>query len=201
MDAQQQVEKKPEIVVVGSLNMDLVTRVQRLPAGGETMTAESFTTGPGGKGANQAVASARLCRETASSPGSVDVYMVGAVGTDKFGEELVERMEADGIITSQIARLPDQSSGIANIIVEGNGENRIMLAANANGTNATQGYQWTQSDVPKVGIFQLEIPLQMVSLLSTFMLVQKPINCLSRAESPASVAVGKDEVDRYLALS
>lgn len=80
----------PRIVVIGSLNTDLITRTSRVPAAGETLISKSFDTGSGGKGANQAVACARLSTQKCDGPQNVCVYMVGAVGDDTFGHELAE---------------------------------------------------------------------------------------------------------------
>src|SRR5271169_4469092 len=94
------------ISIVGSLNTDLVTTTPRMPSGGETLTASSFSTGPGGKGANQAVACARLSQRKPSTTASglpstssseMKVQMIGAVGSDEFGPCLISGLEKDGI--------------------------------------------------------------------------------------------------------
>ena len=86
--------RKP-IIVVGSINMDLVTRTPRIPLAGQTLIGSDFTTTPGGKGANQAVAVARL---------GYPVCMVGAVGADVFGESLIENLNAAGVNTQAVGR-------------------------------------------------------------------------------------------------
>ena len=150
------------IAVIGSLNVDFITRTERLPAAGETLTANSFDTGFGGKGANQAVACARLADE------DVKVRMVGNVGDDSFGNDYYAALEKEGIDTSTVRRLPGQKTGIANIIVEEKeGENRILLATNANHAFPNEADE-TWNMVPEdaaICVFQLEIPLQVVSLL------------------------------------
>lgn len=88
--------QKP-IVVVGSINMDLVASTPRIPLAGETLIGTNFTTTPGGKGANQAVAAARL---------GFSVQMIGAVGEDVFGEALLENLHQSGVGTDAVARVP-----------------------------------------------------------------------------------------------
>ncbi|MBE9077512.1 ribokinase [Romeria aff. gracilis LEGE 07310] len=112
------------IVVFGSLNMDLVTQTARLPQPGETVLGQNFTTVPGGKGANQAVAAARL---------GAEVVMVGRVGNDGFGEALRQSLGAAGIETAEIATDPDHRTGTAAIAVEQSGENQIIVVPGANG--------------------------------------------------------------------
>src|ERR1035437_9220534 len=116
--------KNKPIVVVGSLNMDLVMRTPRVPVGGETLNGHEFSTLPGGKGANQAVAFARL-----GGGGS----MIGQVGDDCFGHTLRDGLSADGIDVSGVAMISTVGTGVAMILVEDIGQNRIVLAAGANG--------------------------------------------------------------------
>ncbi|WP_260961845.1 ribokinase [Pseudomonas citri] len=112
-----------KVVVIGSLNMDLVTRAPRLPRGGETLIGQSFSTIPGGKGANQAVAAARL---------GAQVSMVGCVGSDAYGQQLREGLLAEGI-DCQAVGVVDGSSGVALIVVDDNSQNAIVIVAGANG--------------------------------------------------------------------
>jgi len=112
-----------KVVVIGSLNMDLVTRAPRLPRGGETLIGESFCTIPGGKGANQAVAAARL---------GAQVSMVGCVGSDAYGQQLRGALLAEGI-DCQAVSVVDGSSGVALIVVDDNSQNAIVIVAGANG--------------------------------------------------------------------
>ncbi|KAK3714796.1 putative ribokinase [Vermiconidia calcicola] len=147
------------IAVIGSLNIDFITRTPRIPEAGETLTANSFDTGFGGKGANQAVACARLASE------DVKVRMVGNVGDDIFGKDYFVGLDKEGIDASAVKKLPDQKTGVANIIVDDStGENRILFTANANYLySAEVEPAWDM--VPKeadVVVFQLEIPLQVV---------------------------------------
>ncbi|RON19395.1 ribokinase [Pseudomonas frederiksbergensis] len=112
-----------KVVVIGSLNMDLVTRAPRLPRGGETLIGQSFATVSGGKGANQAVAGARL---------GAQVSMVGCVGSDAYGEALRGALLAEQIDCQAVSTVED-SSGVALIVVDDNSQNAIVIVAGANG--------------------------------------------------------------------
>jgi ribokinase len=111
------------IVVIGSLNADFVHRVPRIPAPGETVIASGTELLPGGKGANQAVAAARL---------GARVSMVGRVGGDPTGLTLLERLPADGVDTKHVLVTPGVLTGTANIYVDGRGENSIVVSPGAN---------------------------------------------------------------------
>lgn len=113
----------PRITVVGSINMDLVFRTERMPGVGETITGLDFAQVPGGKGANQAVAAARQ---------GADVHFVGAIGADKFGEQALACLRAEGISVDRIAVAPDTASGVAGIFVDSTGANSIVVAPGAN---------------------------------------------------------------------
>jgi hypothetical protein len=168
---------KPAVIsVIGSLNVDLVTRTARVPVGGETLTSESFNIGWGGKGANQAVACARLSRtQQQASTGKtsdVEVRMVGAVGDDEFHEGFLKALRADGLNTDNVKIMKGKKTGVAVIIVEtGSGENRIMFCPGAN-------FDVEQKDLvdddASVALFQLELPLNVVCtncLSSRFMTI------------------------------
>lgn len=114
--------RDPSVWVVGSLNADLVTVVERLPNAGETLLASSFTRGAGGKGANQAVAAARAGASTA---------MVGAVGDDDDGRSLRVALEAAGVRTETLV-VSDAPTGTAIVTVDSRGENTIVVAPGAN---------------------------------------------------------------------
>ena len=111
------------VVVIGSLNVDLVVTADRLPSPGETVLGGQFATHDGGKGANQAVAAARM---------GARVSMIGAVGADPFGERAVASLAAEGIDTSRIRRLDGGATGMAIIAVGPRGENQIVVAPGAN---------------------------------------------------------------------
>jgi ribokinase len=154
------------ITIIGSLNTDLVTHTPRVPAGGETLTATSFSTGGGGKGANQAVACARLSRQRSSSTSDIAVKMVGGVGADEFGPAHIDAMKRDGIDTSGIRVVEDKTTGVAVILVEsGSGENRILLNPGANHTLQPEDFLAAESlgtPRPDLIIMQLEIRLETV---------------------------------------
>jgi ribokinase len=111
------------VIVVGSINVDLVVKVERLPAAGETVAGGEFSRHGGGKGANQAVAAARM---------GARVTMVGAVGVDDLGEEALAALAAEGIDVSRVARLEGVATGVALIAVDAAGENQIAVASGAN---------------------------------------------------------------------
>ncbi|MFE0426551.1 PfkB family carbohydrate kinase, partial [Streptomyces sp. NPDC058953] len=117
------------IVVLGSTNMDLVAYVARAPRRGETVPGRAFRTIPGGKGANQAVAAARA---------GGDVAMIGAVGTDAFGELLRHTLQVSGVDTD-LLHTADGPSGTAHIVVDDEGGNAIVVVPGANGTVTALG--------------------------------------------------------------
>ncbi|HET9596077.1 MAG TPA: ribokinase [Anaeromyxobacteraceae bacterium] len=145
----------PEVVVVGSLNMDVVARAPHLVVPGETVLGHSFVTAPGGKGANQAVAAARLGARTA---------MVGRVGDDAFGARLRAGLEADGVDVGGVGTAPGVSTGVAVIVVDDDGRNGIVVVPGANGlvTPADVDAREEALAAARVVVLQLEIPLATV---------------------------------------
>ncbi len=143
------------IVVVGSLNMDLVMRMARAPAGGETVSGHDFATVPGGKGANQAVACARM---------GARVAMVGRIGLDANGDVLRAGLESDGIGHDEVDALAATHTGVASIWVEDNGQNRIVVAPGANGLMDPAGVERAGAliDAATLLILQLEVPMATV---------------------------------------
>ncbi|KAG8628004.1 hypothetical protein KVT40_003877 [Elsinoe batatas] len=149
------------VAVVGSLNIDFITNTPRVPEAGETLTATSFNTGFGGKGANQAVACARLSGSKDATT-TVKTMMVGNVGSDSFGKDYLTALKQEGIDTSHVDVIEGQKTGIANIIVETEtGENRILVATNANHANQDR-LRDLVPDEADVMVFQLEIPMAQV---------------------------------------
>jgi len=146
---------KKAIVVVGSLNMDLVVRTPRHPQIGETILGSGFQTFPGGKGANQAVAAARLGGR---------VRMIGRVGADAFGEALMAAASQDGVDTSWIRRDPQAPSGVALITVDDAGRNTIVVASGANMRLTPEDVSAAESAFDGAGVLliQLESPLPAV---------------------------------------
>ncbi len=142
----------PHIVVVGSLNMDLIVRVPEMPAPGETILGRDFRTVPGGKGANQAVAAARM---------GADVTMIGCIGNDSFGTTLVTNLEAEGINTSHVKVIPDAASGIAMITLDEAGQNSIVVASGANMSLTPDHVRaaWDSFKDVDVVVMPLEVPL------------------------------------------
>jgi len=142
-----------KLLVVGSINMDLVVRVPHSPLPGETVLGGDFETFPGGKGANQAVAASRM---------GAAVTMVGRVGSDNFGNTLIQGLVEDQIKTTHIIKDAQAPTGIAMIAVAADGENLIVVASGAN-------YQVSVDDINKTRdlmretdllLLQLETPLE-----------------------------------------
>jgi len=146
------------IVVVGSINMDMVSRTARIPSPGETIFGTSFQTHTGGKGANQAVAVAKL---------GYPVIMLGKVGQDAFGRELVSALHTYGVDMSEVEAVAG-SSGAASIVVDDRGENSIIVIPGANLLVDPQ-YVREKADVLRAAgmvLAQLEIPLETVACLA-----------------------------------
>jgi ribokinase len=150
-----------QIVVVGSLNMDLVVRALRHPQPGETLLGSDFGTFPGGKGANQAVAAARLSKD---GPTSGQVRMVGRVGQDAFGDELLETVTRSGVDARYIQRDPAAPTGVAVITLDSAGQNTIVVAPGANGQLAPKDIEAAADAFNNAAVLlvQLESPLPSV---------------------------------------
>jgi len=142
-------------VVVGSLNMDLIGRTAHIPMPGETVLGKRFSTAAGGKGANQAIAAARL---------GVQVTMVGCIGEDDHGRQLLAGLKAESVNTRFVRMVPDVNTGVALITVDDAGENTIVVISGAN-------WELTQEDVAMAEstlatsdmlVLQLESPLEVV---------------------------------------
>lgn len=144
------------LCVVGSLNMDLVVRAPRLPRPGETLLAGSWDTVPGGKGANQAVAMARM---------GARVVMIGAVGSDPFGVELRAALEGEGVDVSGVRVLEGRASGVALISVQPDGENTILVVPGANLALAPRDIEGAREAIARSALLllQLECPLETVA--------------------------------------
>jgi ribokinase len=142
--------------VVGSLNMDLVARVDRFPKPGETRSGSSFATFPGGKGANQAVALARL---------GGNVRMAGKLGDDVYGESYRRTLEHEQVAQDTVHTEHGVSSGIAMIEIDDSGENNIVIVPGANGRDDRSFIDTVLPSIAEadVALFQLEIPLDAVS--------------------------------------
>lgn len=197
----------PKIVVFGSLNMDFVVRVPRLPSAGETALGSGFQMIPGGKGANQACAVGRI------GNGTVRGSMVGRVGYDMFADHLKASLSASGVDVSFVHATKSAPTGVALIWVEEHGQNSIVAASGAN-------YSFSAADVEalrpalagaKYALFQLESPLIAVEaalklaheLGATTILDPAPahplsgdilaqVDILTPNESEASLLLGRD---------
>jgi ribokinase len=147
--------KRPRIAVVGSANIDLTTFTGNFPKPGETIFAQKFDLGFGGKGANQGVA-ARLC--------GADVFMVARVGDDLFGPATIENFRKQGIDTTHVRQVEGLSSGVAPIFVEPNGQNRILVIKGANDALRPADVDKAADMLKSVDcvVLQFEIPLETV---------------------------------------
>ena len=147
-------DRKP-IVVVGSITMDLVTRTPQIPRIGQTLIGTGFETTPGGKGANQAVAAARL---------GYPVTMVAKVGADVYGPQLLENLARAGVNTQAMAQV-EGSSGLAPMFVAENGENSIVVVPGANGKLDRAAVDAQAALIRSAGMVlcQLEIPIDTLS--------------------------------------
>ena len=166
------------IVVVGSLNMDLVMRMDRAPAGGETLPGRDFATLPGGKGANQAVAAARL---------GAAVAMVGRVGADAQGTRLREGLARDGVDVEHVTVDDDAPSGMALIAVDGAGENTIVVSSGANAHVGADDVEAARDVVASadVTLLQHEVPVSAVDAAigvagGTVVLNPAPVRAIAR---------------------
>jgi ribokinase len=148
------IHRKP-IVVVGSINMDLVAHTSQIPVPGQTVTGNVFETTPGGKGANQAVAVARL---------GYPVQMVGMVGEDVFGQAMLDNLASTGVGTAAVTRVAGPS-GVALIVVAENGQNSIVVVPGANGKADAASVDLQSGLIRSAGMVlcQLELPLETVS--------------------------------------
>lgn len=145
-----------DILVVGSLNMDLVVRVKEMPQPGETIFGEGFQMAAGGKGANQAIAAARS---------DAKVTMIGKVGADDFGARLRDNLVIDGINTEHISVDDQAATGIAMIALDERGQNSIIVASGANMqlTPADIREAWASLEAVDMVVMPLEIPLDCVA--------------------------------------
>ncbi|MEA3225421.1 MAG: ribokinase [Planctomycetota bacterium] len=148
-------QDKPRIVVVGSSNMDLVVKAARIPAVGETILGGDFIMTPGGKGANQAVAAARL---------GAEVYLAAKLGEDVFGEQSLNNFKIAAINTEYVTWSKEAPSGVALITVDQAGNNMIVVAPGANQELSPDDIKAAESVIASSGVLlaQLEVPLETV---------------------------------------
>ena len=149
-------QRKPKLLVVGSFVMDLIAATEQIPKAGQTVYGRSFHTAPGGKGANQALQCARL---------GAEVTMMGCVGDDIFGLELLETIRSADVDVSHVLVRRGVSSGVGHItleVTEHTAQNRIVVIPGANQTLTVNDVQWIQQEVAAYDmvLLQLEIPLE-----------------------------------------
>jgi ribokinase len=143
-----------DILIVGSLNADLVVRVPRFPQPGETISGGDLQIIPGGKGANQAVAAARQ---------GTSVSMLGRVGNDSFGPELIQNLKQNNVDTSHVQIDAGAATGTAIIVVDANGQNNIVLSPGGNGQVRPADVADVSFSDYKLVLLQLEIPIEAVT--------------------------------------
>ena len=150
-----------KLLVIGSSNTDMVVKTERFPGPGETVLGGDFFMFPGGKGANQAVAAARM---------GIEVEFICGLGDDLFGKKALEGYKAENLSTDHIQIHPGIASGIALITVNGEGENEIVVAPGANAHLSPRYLKKHSSLLAKAGLLltQLEIPLSAVEFISAF---------------------------------
>ena len=146
---------RPRIVVIGSSNTDLIVKADRIPSAGETVLGTSLSTAAGGKGANQAVAAARL---------GADVTLVARIGRDAFGDAALAALAREGVRTDFVVRDDDAPSGVALIVVDGRGENAIAVAPGANARLSEENVRRARERIVAADalLLQLEVPLETV---------------------------------------
>ena len=145
-------EFRPRIAVVGSFMMDLVVQCNRLPLEGQTIVGQDFNTFVGGKGSNQAIAAARL---------GANVSMIGRVGTDNFGDELLKNLSAEGVDSQFVVKDTEMGTGVAMITVDANGDNTIVAVPKANMSLKPDNIDQAESAtaVADILLLQLEVSL------------------------------------------
>ena len=208
--------QEPNILVVGSINMDMVLRADHVPAPGETIMGDGFAASPGGKGANQAVAAARLGARCA---------MIGRVGADAFGEQLVAGLEAENVDCENVSVTEKAATGVAMVVVDARGENAIVVAGEANAwlTPDDLFAAGEMFDAADVVLLQLELPLPTARAAITLARRHACISILDPAPAPrhmpeelyrvniftpnatearalAGAAGGEERVDKQIAL-
>ena len=145
----------PTVAVVGSSNMDLVVKSNRIPAIGETILGGDFIMAPGGKGANQAVAAAKL---------GAQVFFIAKLGDDIFGSQSLNNFKKEGVNTKYVLQTKEAPSGVALIMVDDDGNNLIVVAPGANHKLSPEDVKEAESDIASSGalVAQLEVPIETI---------------------------------------
>lgn len=179
------------ILVFGSVNVDLVSRVERIARPGETVLSPGYERHFGGKGANQAVAAARML-----APGAGPVVFCSALGTDAFGQECLENLTAEGIDTTP-CQIGEGATGCAFISVDRSGENAITVASGANDRIRADRLDASVLDRATIVVLQMEVPWQENAAVARRMRVAGGRTILNFA--PARLDVPADALDRFVA--
>lgn len=176
------------IAVLGSANMDLVMEVPRIPRSGETVLARRARRYPGGKGANQAVAAARL---------GEDVAFFGKVGRDPFGREILDHLRGDGIDVSSVETVADRPTGLAGIWVDDAGENAIACAPGANASIDTAYVDRVLDRLRAADVIlvQFEIPLKTIAHLLRALPSDHPLVIVDPAPAQEISSLRLDRID------
>jgi len=154
------------VLVIGSMNMDLVVQTDRVPEKGETVIGNTFNQIPGGKGANQAVCLGKL---------KTDVGFIGACGTDNMGSILLDNLEKNNVDTENVFKI-EGNSGIALITVDGERDNRIILVQGANGKLEDKMIDSVEKEIEKAEIILLQLEIPLKTVIHTIKLAKK-YNC------------------------
>ena len=176
---------KADVMVVGSLSMDLVLQVTRLPKMGETLAGSTFDTFVGGKGNNQAMASARAGAKAA---------MLGRVGNDEYGRVVMQSLKDNGVICDTMLVDKDVATGIANIWVGPDGDNAIIIVANSNGKLSAADVDNASEAIKaaKLLLLQLEVPIQTVTHAAEVAAANNTLVILNPAPAPPSGKLPED---------
>ncbi len=183
--------KRPQVTVLGSLNMDISVTVPRLPAPGATVLGSAARFTPGGKGANQAVAAARL---------GAGVRMAGCVGDDDFGRQLLAALRAEGVDVGATRVVPGVPTGLAMIAVDESGENLIVVAPGANHQVSSPEVATATSGPRDILVISAEIPAPAIAhALAATRGARCVLNLAPAPQTPAAaaalVAAGGDDLD------
>ncbi|MES5045926.1 ribokinase [Rhizobium nepotum] len=170
-----------KIGVVGSNMVDLITYVDRMPGPGETLEAPAFEMGCGGKGANQAVAAARL---------GAEVMMVTRVGDDVFADNTIRNLERFGVDTRHVVKVAGKSSGVAPIFVEQSGENSILIVKGANADLLPAEVDKAAADLKQCGLILMQMEVPVETVYHTIELAAK--NGIETILNPAPAAANLD---------
>jgi ribokinase len=156
---------KNKVVVVGSFNTDMTIKAKKIPGPGETVIGGHFSTGGGGKGANQAIAAARI---------GAEVSFVARVGNDLLGREGIKRLNEEHINTKYIYRDNELPTGVAFIVVDDKGENSIVVASGANANLSPTDIESASDEISSADILliQLESPIEFMLLLKVRMTME-----------------------------